>query len=405
MESNWIDSVTRQMPSSDLPRPFGPFTLVRRLAAGGMAEVYLARTSGAAGFEKLVAIKRIHPHHAAEQGFECMLPQEAKLSVSLNHRNIVQTLDLCSVDGADVIVMEHVEGYDLHHVVCTLRRADRLLPVGLAAYVIAEVCRGLDYAHHLRDEQGQPFGIVHRDVSPQNVLLSFAGEVKIADFGIAKAKSRQSDPEAGVIKGTYFYMSPEQAWAKPLDQRSDIFSAGIVLWELLVGERLHKASDLQSLLEAIRRAEVPAPSSLRDGVPKELDAIVARATALRPAERFADAGAMADALDAFLARRPPTDASEHISALLAGMPPPSVDSPALPAAEIPRTRDRLPAQSIEGRRTPTEAPLRYDLEDGHATVAGWRSPRPRAVRYAWLWTLGAGSVLASLVAWLLHGPR
>jgi len=391
------------MPTLNLPRPFGPYTLLRRLAAGGMAEVYLGRATGAAGFEKLVAIKRIHPHQAADGGFGSMLRDEAKLSAALSHRNIVQTLDLACVDGAYVLVMEHIEGYDAHHVLEMLRQAGRLLPVDLAAHVIAEVCRGLDYAHGHRDEQGEPTGIVHRDVSPQNVLLSFAGEVKIADFGIAKAKSRRSDPESGVIKGKYFYMSPEQAWAEPLDHRSDIFSAGVVLWELLVGERLHQGSHIQSLLDAVRRAEVPAPSSLRDEVPEELDAIVARATAANPAERYTDAGAMADALVSYLANRRPVHASRQIGEMLAGMPPPSSPQVPSPGADIPYTRDHVETQSIQERPTPNEPPLRYDLDEGRPTVAGWRSPEGRGVQRAWLWTLGAGSLLVGWVAWLLHG--
>ena len=392
------------MQTFDLPRPFGPYTLLRRLAAGGMAEVYLGRIAGAAGFEKLVAIKRIHPHHAADGGFRSMLLDEAKLSVTLSHRNIVQTLDLGCVDGAYVLVMEHVEGYDVHHVLDRLRRAGRSLPVGLAAHVIAEVCRGLDYAHSHRDEQEEPTGIVHRDVSPQNVLLSFAGEVKIADFGIAKASSRQSDPESGVIKGKYFYMSPEQARAQPLDHRSDIFSAGVVLWELLVGERLHQGSDVQSLLEAVRHADVPAPSSRRKEVPSEIDAIVARATAANPAERYADAGAMADALLAYLAGQPPIHASRQIGEMLAGMPPPSSPGATSPAAEIPQTRDRVATQSAQERRTPSESLLRYDLEEGRPTVAGWRSPKTRGPGHTWLWLLGAGSLLVGLTVWLLFGP-
>ena len=392
------------MLSPDLPRPFGPYMLLRRLAAGGMAEVYLARTRGAAGFEKQVALKRMHPHHAAHEGFDSMLLDEAKLSVSLSHRNIVQTLDLGCVDGAHVIVMEHVEGYDAQHVLETLRGAGRVFPVGLAAYVIAEVCRGLDHAHRHRDGEGQPIGIVHRDVSPQNVLLSFAGEVKIADFGIAKAKSRRSDPEAGVIKGKYFYMSPEQAWAEPLDHRSDVFSAGIVLWELLVGERLHQEKDIQSLLAAVRRAEVPAPSSLRADVPKELDEIVARSTVLNPAERYADAGAMADALVKYLAGGPAIVASRRIGELLADLPPASLASVPFFSADIPHTRGHAVTQAPDQRPTPTEPPLRYDLEEGEPTVAGLRSPEGRAVRYRWLWVLSAGLALVGLAAWILHGP-
>jgi serine/threonine protein kinase len=368
-----------------------------------MAEVYLGRTSGAAGFEKLVAIKRIHPHHAADDGFGSMLLEEAKLSVRLSHRNIVQTLDLGCVDGAYVLVMEHVEGYDAHHLLDTLRRAGRLLPVDLAAHIIAEVCRGLDYAHGHRDEQGEPTGIVHRDVSPQNVLLSFAGEVKIADFGIAKAKARRSDPEGGVIKGKYFYMSPEQAWAEPLDHRSDIFSAGVVLWELLVGERLHKGSHIQLLLDAVRRADVPAPSSLRDEVPRELDAIVARATAANPAERYADAGAMADALLSYLASRGPAHASRQLGEMLAAIPPPSHPEAPSDGGDIPHTRDRVETQSIEECPTPNEPLLRYDLDEGRPTVTGWRSPKKWRLGHRWLWALGAGSLFVGLVVWRLYG--
>jgi len=368
-----------------------------------MAEVYLAKAAGDAGFEKLVAIKRVHPHHADDDGFGSMLLDEAKLSVLLSHRNIVQTLDLGRVDGAYVIVMEHVEGYDADHVLDSLRSAGRLFPVDLAAHVIVEVCRGLHYAHGHRDDDGERTGIVHRDVSPQNVLLSFAGEVKIADFGIAKAKSRRSDPEAGVIKGKYFYMSPEQAWAEPVDYRSDIFSTGVVLWELLVGERLHQASHVQSLLDAVRRAEVPAPSSLRESVHPELDAIVARATAMNPVERFANAGAMADALTAYLASRPPVHLSRQIGELLADVPPPSPPGEALPTPDIPHTRDRVATQSIAEWSTPREPMLRYDLEEGEPTVAGWRSPKARGSRRTWLWALSAGVLLVGLAVWLLHG--
>ena len=391
------------MTRSNLPRSFGPYTLLRRLAAGGMAEVYLAKAEGAAGFEKLVALKRMHPYHSADEGFGSALLDEAKLSVSLSHRNIVQTLDLRRVDGAYVLVMEHVEGYDAHHLLEALRRTGRHLQVDLAAHVVAEVCRGLEYVHGHRDEQGEPTGIVHRDVSPQNVLLSFAGEVKLADFGIAKAKSRRSDPESGVIKGKYFYMSPEQAWAEPLDHRSDIFSAGVVLWELLVGQRLHQEKHVQSLLGAVRRAEVPAPSSLRDEVPQALDAIVARATAVNPSGRYAHAGQMADALVAYLAGRALIDPSRQVGELVASMPP-EASPGALPlASNVPQTRDRVVTQSVRERPTPTDLPLRHDLDDGEPTVVGWTSPSARLHQCDWLWLLGAGSLLVGLLAWLLHG--
>jgi serine/threonine protein kinase len=391
------------MSSSTLPTTFGRYTLLRRLAAGGMAEVYLAKAAGQAGFEKLVAIKRVHPRAAPAEDSASSLIEEAKLSVALAHPNIVQTFDLGRVDGVDFIVMEHVEGYDAQYVLDALCQQGGRFPVDLAAHVITEVCRGLDSAHHHRDAKGEPAGIVHRDVSPQNILLSFAGEVKIADFGIAKTKGRRSDPEARIIKGKYFYMSPEQAWAEPLDHRSDVFSAGVVLWELLAGRRLHQEPDVRSLLDAVRRADVPAPSSVRAGVPFELDAIVACATAVSPSARYADAGAMADALEDYLATRPPVHAWRQIGSLLADLPPPAVESAPPPAIEVPHTRDRVATACAPERPTPTGPPLRYGLEDGEPTLVGRESPESREGAHTWLWTLGAGIALVGLVAWILYG--
>lgn len=391
------------MSTSTLPSPFGRYELVRRLAAGGMAEVYLAKASGEAGFEKLVAIKRVHRSCAPSDRPVASLIDEAKLSVELSHPNIVQTFDLARSEGVDFIVMEHVEGYDAQHVLDALRQRQEHFPGDLAAHVIAEVCRGLHFAHGHRDDNGDLAGIVHRDVSPQNILLSFAGEVKIADFGIAKTKARKSDPEGGVIKGKYFYMSPEQAWAEPLDHRSDVFSAGVVLWELLTGQRLHRAPDVRSLLEAVRRADVPPPSSVRSDVPPVLDAIVARATAIDRGDRFADAERMAAALDAHLTVRPPIHAARELGSLLQKLPPPSVASVPPPPMEVPQTRDRVATVSSQARPTPTEPPLRYDLDDGEPTLVGWQSPVSREPEHGWVWTLVAGVLLVGLVTWLLYG--
>jgi len=387
------------VPSPDLPRPFGPYTLIRRLAVGGMAEVYVASAAGSAGFEKLVALKRIHPHLSSDQGFVSMLIEEAKLSASLSHQNIVQTFDLGCIEDSYFIVMEHVEGYDLDRVLRALRERREKLPVGVAAHVAAELCRGLAYAHQQIDDQGRPQHIVHRDVSPQNILLSLAGEVKIADFGIAKAASRVSDAEAGVIKGKYFYMSPEQAWGDPLDYRSDIFSAGIVLWELLVGETLHQAKHVQALLDDVRRAEVPPPSSLRAEVPAALDAIVARATSAEPSDRFSDAGDFADAICEVLAARPPTHPAVQIRALLDELEP--LQPPEPFQTELPKTRDRVITRPSDDRPTPSSAPVRFSLDDGEPTVAGWRSPKV-SQQTPWLWwALGVGSLLAALWVWWL----
>lgn len=387
------------MPSLDLPRPFGPYTLTQRLAVGGMAEVYVARAKGSVGFEKLVALKRIHPHLSRDDGLVSMLIEEAKLSALLSHQNIVQTFDLGRTDDSFFIVMEHVEGYDLAQVLCALRDRGEKAPVGVAAYVVAELCRGLAHAHQRVDDQGRPLHIVHRDVSPQNILLSLAGEVKIADFGIAKTASRVSDPDVGVIKGKYFYMSPEQAWGDPLDHRTDIFSAGIVLWELLVGDTLYKAKHVQALLDDVRRAQIPPPSSLRPEVPAELDAIVARATAVDPSDRFHDAEAFGDALCEVLAARPWAHPEAWIRESLAEL---DLERPSIPrAAEVPKTRDRVILHPAEDWPTPPGAPVRFDLDDGEPTVAGWKSPAARPERRWLWWVLGVYSLLAAFAGgWL-----
>jgi serine/threonine-protein kinase len=367
-----------------------------------MAEVFLAKVTGRNGFEKPVAIKRVHPSHARGDRRPSLM-DEAKLSVELSHPNIVQTFDVGRAEGADFIVMEHIEGYDAQHVLDSLRLEEGVLPIDLAAYIVAEVCRGLHHAHQHRDARGEPAGIVHRDVSPQNILLSFAGEVKLADFGIAKTNERRTDPETRVIKGKYFYMSPEQSRAEALDHRSDVFSSGVVLWELLTGRRLHDAPDVRSLLAAVRRADVPPPSSVRPGVPAELDAVVARSTAACAEDRFDDARSMADALERYLRSRAPTRAVERIGMLLAELPEPCVVTIPPPEPPVPRTRDAVETVSAVGRATPTEPPLRYDLDDGQPTLVGWRAPISPEPHLGWRWIMAAGALLVGFVAWWLRG--
>ena len=290
------------MPSSSLDgaRTLGSYQLLSQLAVGGMAEIYVARTHGVGGFEKLVALKVIHPNFSADPDFVQMLVDEAKLSVQLQHANIVQTFDLGRVDEQYYIAMELIDGIDLYKL---LRRASEHeidFPFEVAAFIAAEVAQGLDYAHRKRDARGRPLKIVHRDVSPQNVLVSFDGEVKIVDFGIAKAAMRGQQTAAGVIKGKYYYMSPEQAWGDPIDARTDIFSAGILLYEMLVGQMLYMEEDLEKLLDIVRKAQIAPPSSQRMGVPRELEAVVMRCLKKRADDRFPTAGELSASLQQFL---------------------------------------------------------------------------------------------------------
>ncbi len=284
---------------------FGPYKLVRQIAVGGMAEIYLARSLGDAGFEKYVALKMIHPNFSQDRHFIQMLVEEAKISVYLNHVNIAHVFDLGRIGDTYYIAMEFVDGADLYHVMRRITERGMSMPHHVAAYIAHEVCAGLDYAHRCRDQLGRPLNIVHRDMSPQNVLVSRAGEIKVVDFGIAKAALRASQTEVGVIKGKYYYMSPEQAWGKPLDHRTDIFSAGVVLYEILAGQMLYLEEDVGRLLDMVRRADIPPLHTKRPDVPRELEAIVMKAVARDPRQRWQSALEFGQALEQFLVRSAP----------------------------------------------------------------------------------------------------
>ena len=261
-------------------RQFGPYRLVRQIAVGGMAEIHLAKTKGIAGFEKYVALKMIHPNFAEDEQFIQMLVDEAKIAVQLNHGNIAQTFDLGRVGDQFYITMEYVDGADLYKILRRGSEIDFEMPLDVCAFIAKEIASALDHAHRKRDHSGKTLGIVHRDVSPQNVLISFSGEVKLVDFGIAKATMKARQTAVGVIKGKYYYMSPEQAWGDQIDYRSDIFSAGIVLYEMITGQMLYLEEDLHRLLEMARNADIASPSTLRKGIPPQLEKIVMHALAI-----------------------------------------------------------------------------------------------------------------------------
>jgi serine/threonine protein kinase len=297
-------------------RQFGPYRLVRQIAVGGMAEIHLAKTKGIAGFEKYVALKMIHPNFAEDDQFIQMLVDEAKIAVQLTHGNIAQTFDLGRVGETYYITMEFVDGADLYKVLRRASELDQDIPLDVCAFVGKEVASALDYAHRKRDHSGKPLGIVHRDVSPQNVLLSHAGEVKLVDFGIAKATMKARQTAVGVIKGKYYYMSPEQAWGDPLDHRSDIFSSGIVLYEMITGQMLYLEEDLHKLLDMARKADIAPPSRLRKGVPPQLERIIMHALAKKPEDRYQHASDMASDLERFLHTYSPVFTASKVSGIL-----------------------------------------------------------------------------------------
>ena len=270
------------------------FDLQRRLGAGGMAEVFLAKKRGAEGTFKLLVVKRILPEHSQSRRFRHMFVEEAHLATRLNHPNIVQVYEF-SHHGDDLLLsMEYVEGVDLGKLMRAARKARRKLPYWVSAFIVAEVAKGLHYAHERRDEGGLPLAIVHRDVSPQNILVSHGGVVKIADFGIASANLFRE--EVGVLKGKFSYMSPEQARGEKVDRRSDIYALGVVLYELTAGRSPYGALKDEALAEAVRHAHVKPPTAINPDIPPLLEELTLRAMASHPADRFQTAREMAAAL-------------------------------------------------------------------------------------------------------------
>src|SRR5689334_10513227 len=266
-----------------------------------MAEVFKAKAFGVEGFERLVAVKRILSNIAEDEEFITMFIDEAKIAVQLQHANIAQIFDLGKVDDSYFIALEYVHGKDLRGIFDHLHADEgALMPMAQACFIVMQVCEGLDYAHNKRDAQGRELNLVHRDVSPQNVLLGYEGEIKLVDFGIAKAAGKASKTQAGILKGKFGYMSPEQVRGLPVDRRSDIFSLGIVLYELLTGERLFVGESDFSTLEKVRNVEILPPSSFNKKIPAELERIALKALAKDVEDRYQNAIDLHDDLQAFL---------------------------------------------------------------------------------------------------------
>jgi serine/threonine-protein kinase len=286
-----------------LPRQFGKYTLLRELASGGMAKVYLALQRAVAGFEKLVVVKRILPELARDRNFVEMLLAEARTAATLSHQNVVQTFDVGEFEGTYFIAMEHINGEDIRSVVRAMKKKNvSEFPLEHTLTIITSTCSGLAYAHDKRGLDGEPLGIVHRDISPQNVLITFTGDVKIVDFGIAKSSEAAVGEKtaAGQLKGKVPYMSPEQARGEAIDHRSDIFAVGIMLFELTTGRRLFKAKSDYETLRLICERDYPRPTQVRPGYPPALEAIVMRALEKDPNVRYQNARDMQSDLEGFI---------------------------------------------------------------------------------------------------------
>jgi len=276
------------------------YRVVGRIAAGGMAEVFRGESAGIEGFRKKVAIKRVLPKLSQNKQFIDMFLDEARLGAYLNHSRCVQVFDIGQGAGAHFIVMEYVDGADLKGVLDYLQQQKQQVPIEVACSITLQICEGLEYAHNAVDHAGRPLSIVHRDISPHNVLMTRYGEVKLVDFGLAKAGSHLSKDDEDVVKGKFGYLAPEVTLGKGVDKRVDVFAAGILLWEMLCGRRLFLGSNDIETFKQVQAAQIPDPRQYREGVSENLVRVLAKALARDPSERYQSAGGFAKDLSTVL---------------------------------------------------------------------------------------------------------
>jgi hypothetical protein len=298
------------------PQRFGPYQLLRRIGVGGMAEVFLATRPGIEGFERFVCIKRVLPEHVHDTEFIELLVHEAKLVSRITHPNVAQVHDLGKVEDQYYLAMEWIDGVDVLALLKACEEREVHVPVPAAAFIVHEVARGLHAAHTQTDDEGRPLGIVHRDVTPTNVLISFEGAVKLIDFGVARHVLRSRQTAVGVVKGKYNYLAPEQARGERVDARADVFAAGILLYELLAGEPLYPGRNAAEVLAKARAAKIPSLRKIRSEVPPDLERIVLAALARERDQRLPTAQALADELEHFLTGHAPGYGAAQLAQLV-----------------------------------------------------------------------------------------
>ena len=300
----------------DMPQRIDRYEPLKKLATGGMAEIYLAKQSGLEGFEKVVVLKRILPHLSSDDEFVNMFLDEARIAAKLSHPNVVQIYDLGKADNTYYIAMEYVSGRNVQHLITKQQTLGGHLPVEHVCRIIAGVCDGLHYAHARKDYDGKPLNIIHRDISPQNILVSFAGGVKVVDFGIAKASTQLAQTRAGVLKGKYAYMSPEQVRGSKIDHRSDIFAVGLVMYEMLTGARTFERENSLKTLKAIVQEKPLNPREMNPDIPMEVVKILSKALEKNPDRRYKTAQEFQLALEDWLEQSPKKSNNVRLSRFL-----------------------------------------------------------------------------------------
>jgi TonB family protein len=385
-----------QPPSSE----FGQYTLLERIAIGGMAEVWKARMKGVEGFQKTVAIKKILPHLTDSSDFVTMFIDEAKLAAQLNHNNIIHIYDLGKINDDYFIAMEYVDGKDLRAILNQARADSRPLPMGLALFVGSRLASALDHAHRQKDFEGRSLGLVHRDVSPQNVLISYEGDIKLCDFGIVKAVTKASKTQMGALKGKLQYMSPEQAWGRPVDARSDLFSLGSLLFEMLTGRRLFSGESEMSVLDAVREGRIQAPRDLDPRLPLEINALVLKALARDPDDRFQTASEMQREIDSILGSLKPQPSQSELGAYLSKLFE-SERSGGVPAAtaavSLPDIAPAASASAAASAAVPKKSEISVVKPTGVSKVEEAEGGKSSKM----LWIAIGGAAAAGLVAFVL----
>jgi serine/threonine-protein kinase len=343
------------------------YTITERVDSGGMAEVFRGVAESIQGFKKNVAIKRILPNLIKNKKFVAMFLDEAKLSLFLQHANIVQVFDIGQSQNSYFLVMEFVDGCNLKALLDRLKQKGRRLEVAHAIYLVLEACKGLNYAHHLENpENGEPLHLVHRDISPPNILISKNGEVKLVDFGLAKANSQIESTDPGVVKGKFSYLSPEAASGLEVDQRADVFAIGILLWEMFTGRRLFYGDTDYQTVEMVRQARIPSIAALNPDVEQELEHVVRKALARDPKDRYFEAADLGDALAQYLFSRRMKVTSRDIATLVRDV-----------QVEAARRRSLAPQESIIDVLIQDEMAKVTSLIDGEeAAAAGHTSLDP-----------------------------
>jgi tRNA A-37 threonylcarbamoyl transferase component Bud32 len=388
----------------------GKYVVLRPLARGGMAELLLARTDGPHGFEKLVALKRIRPELADDEQFVKMFLDEARLAATLHHPNVVQVFDIGEEAGAYFLAMEYLEGEDVRSLMHALRSQHRRLALDEALAIGIGVCAGLHYAHDRVGGDGRPLEIVHRDVSPQNVVVTWDGGVKVVDFGIARAARRATETRQGTLKGKVEYMSPEQCRGEAIDRRADVFAIGILLWELTTGRRLFAGASDYEVLKAIVERPPPRPSVVVEDYPRELEEIVLKALAREPEARWATAQLLQRALEGFARERrldlSPVRLGACVRELFADDLAAWNEARTLGGDALERYAETRAAR-VHAEATSTDVDDTASTVDRPRTRAVGAAPRRRTRTAPLLIAAGAITLLAAAGAatWLNHTPK